>query len=155
MKIGLCTRETPASKRSSGFTLAEPAIGISILLLLIIAFYSGVAHCIHLTRMARENQRATQILLQKSEVVRMYKWQQITNGFIPRTFTNIYNPGGGAEAGVTFVGTISIANAPVGAPYTNNLKALTVAVRWTSGGLQRQREMRTLISQWGLNNYVD
>lgn len=155
MKIGLNTRESLAWKRSRGFTLAEPAIGISILLLLIIAFYSGIAHCIHITRMSRENQRATQILLQKSEVVRMYKWQQITNGFIPRAFTNVYNPGGGAERGVIFIGSIGITNAPVSAPYSTNLKAVTIGLRWTSGGMPRQREMRTLISQWGLNNYVD
>lgn len=144
---------TITERHRCGFTLVEPAIGIAIIVVLIIAFYGGISHAIHLTRLARENQRASQILLEKSEVVRMCRWQQLTNGYVPAQFTNTYSPG--SSHGVTYYGTIAIANAPVNAAYTNNLKAVTVSVRWNSGGLQRSREMKTLVSQWGLNNYVN
>lgn len=153
MKIGLISRMF-ARKSSAAFTLVEPVIGMAILLVLIVAFYSGIAQGIFSMRMARENQRATQILLQKTETIRLCKWAQLTNGFIPTTFSTTYIPSGSSQ-GIRYDGDIRIANAPVDAPYTNDLKMVTIRLSWKTGGVQRNREMATLISRWGLNNYVD
>jgi Tfp pilus assembly protein PilV len=154
MKICRINCKSGSQASGRGFTLIEPVIGLAILVLLIIAFYGGVAQGIFTMRMAREDQRATQIMLQKTETIRMCTWQQITNGSIPKNFTTTYTPGGTAH-GITYTGSIDIANAPVSAPYSNNLKVVTVNLDWTTGGIKRQRQMRTLVSRWGLNNYVN
>lgn len=139
-----------AERGGRGFTLIEPVVGIGILVVLIVAFYSGVSQGIFTMRMARENQQATQIMLQKTETVRLCKWSQITNNFIPtNTFTTT------CPSGVIYTGRITVANAPVSAPYSNSLKLVTINVTWNTGGVPRSRQMRTLISRWGINNYVD
>ena len=86
-------------------------------------------------QLLRENQRATQILLEKVETLRLYRWDQVnsTNGFIPATFTEVYDPQGATGAqGVTYNGTLAIANCAVGTSYATNMRQLTVTLNWTT-----------------------
>jgi len=49
----------------------------------------------------------------------------------PQTFTVAYDPQN-AKSGVTYTGTVSIANAPLDTPYSSNeLKQVTVRLNWT------------------------
>jgi len=51
------------------------------------AILSGIMTGTFTMRMARENLRATQIMLEKVETIRLYSWNQVTsNGFIPTDF---------------------------------------------------------------------
>lgn len=111
-----------------------------------------------LTQVTRENLRATQLILEKFETIRLYTWDQINgvNGFaIPAYFTNSYAVDTtGASSGVTYTGTMSITAAPIGTTYSSDMKLVTVTLTWWSAGVQRSRTMETLIARQGLQQYV-
>src|SRR5437879_12621090 len=105
-------------------------------------------------RMARENLRATQIMLEKVETIRLYSWDQInTPNFIPPGFTQTYDPQGTPNVGLTYTGTMTIASAPIGSSYSNDMKMVTVHLSWKTSGLQRDREFSSYISRNGLQDY--
>ena len=108
-------------------------------------------------RMARENQRATQIILEKVETIRLYTWDQVnSNGFVPRTFTDYYDPQAlSGSRGVLYSGTMAITNVPFSTSYSTNLRHLTVTLSWnTAGTMPRFRTLSTLVAKDGLQNYV-
>jgi hypothetical protein len=107
-------------------------------------------------RMTRENQRATQIMLEKVETLRLYSWDQVnTTGFIPNSFTNTFDPQAtSGQQGTVYVGTFSITNAPFTNSYSDNIRLITVTLSWTTGTVDRERIMNTLVSRDGLQNYV-
>ena len=111
-----------------------------------------------IVQVARENLRATQILQEKMETIRLYKWDDITTpGFIPATFTDSFYPAGLTNQGVNYQGTMTISDVPSplsSASYASDLKLVVVQVNWTSGKVQRNRDMRTLVSHYGLHNYI-
>jgi len=107
-------------------------------------------------QLLRENQRATQILLEKVETLRLYSWDQVnSNGFIPATFTDVYDPQGTTGTkGTSYTGTLAIANCPLGNSYASNLRQLTVTLRWTTGTVPHTRTLSTYIAKDGIQNYV-
>ena len=108
-------------------------------------------------QMARENQRATQIILEKVETIRLYSWDQVnSNGFIPSTFTNVYDPQAPAGSrGVTYKGTVTVTNFPSGVSYSANLREFSVSLQWTnSRKVARSRKLSTWVAKDGLQNYV-
>jgi len=105
--------------------------------------------------LSRENVRATQILQDKMESIRLYNWDQInTTGFIPEEFVAPYYPNGSTNSGVVYEGEVDISAAPVSVSYSNDLRLVTVTVEWKSGGVERQRDMQTYISRYGLQHYI-
>jgi len=111
------------------------------------------------TQVAREDLRATQIMLEKMEVIRLYSWDQIngSNGYaIPTTFTNTYYPPGiGTSPGLTYNGTLAIL--PVSftnAEYATNMCQIQVSVSWPSGKTTRTRTMNTYVGQYGMQSYI-
>jgi uncharacterized protein (TIGR02598 family) len=140
---------------SRAFTLVEVVVAMAIIGLVIVAFCAALSQGFSTLRMEYEARRATQILLQKSETIRLCSWDQVnSNGFIPSSFTVAYDPQS-ANSGVTYTGTITIANAPLGTAYSNELKEVTVRLNWTTGQLPRQRELKTFVTRYGLQTYVD
>jgi hypothetical protein len=107
---------------------------------------------------ARENLRAGQILQEKMETMRVYNWDQIVAAdVIPRSFVEPFYSVGNIQAnGPDYYGTVTISNAfPVGsASYSEQLKWVIVKVQWESGNITREREMRTLVSEFGLQSYI-
>ena len=103
----------------------------------------------------RQELRATQVLEEKLEVIRLYNWDQIkTAGFIPATFTAPFNPAQ-TNSGSLLNGTVTITNVPVvEAAYSTNLCQVTVSVNWTTGQITHQRSMSTLVSRYGIQSYV-
>ncbi len=128
---------------------------MSLLGVMTAAVLSTTTNALFGVRMSQENDRATQILLEKTESIRLCNWDQInSNGFIPATFSATYDPSGGTNQGITYNGTLRIAPAPVAASYSNDLLEVTVQLNWTTGGLARQRELTTYVSRYGLETYV-
>jgi hypothetical protein len=108
-------------------------------------------------QMARENQRATQIVLEKVETIRLYNWDEVTSiGFIPTTFTDVYDPQApAASKGVTYNGTVTITNFPDAVSYSSNMRQFTVNLTWTNRQqLVRSRSLTTWVAKDGLQNYV-
>lgn len=158
MRIRLALR-TWERRNTGGFTLLETFIASVIVLLGMLSLYSGITYGFSVTEVTRENLRATQLILEKFETIRLYTWDQIngSNNFvIPSSFTENYAVDTtGAASGVTYTGTLAITSAPLGsASYSPDLRLVTVTLSWTSAGVQRTRTMQTLVARQGLQQYV-
>ena len=153
MKLELKTEQ----RSETGFTLAEVMMGVAVMAVMFVSLYLGFTQGFGVVQVARENLRATQILQEKMETIRLYTWDQInTAGFIPTSFTApFYAAGTQSTGGLTYNGTVSISNPTnMTESYVADMKQIDVQVNWTSGNIQRQRTMRTLISRYGLHNYI-
>ena len=142
------------SGSSPGFTLVEQLIGGAILSIVFSALFMALNFAANLTQTTQQDLRANQILIDKMEILRLYTWQQITNGTsIPLSFTNVYNPGN-TNSSVSYMGTITIAPPPFTNNYAAALRLITVQVQWLSGAVWRSRQEYTLVSSNGLQAYV-
>jgi len=147
--------------RRHAFTLMEVLVVVAIIGFEFVTLYLGMTQGFGIVQVARENLRATQILQEKMETIRLYTWDQITNnGFIPPTFTAAFYPAGSQtnnNQGATYQGTVTISAVPPplsAASYAKDMKMVVVQVSWQSGNIQRNRDMRTLVSHYGLHNYI-
>jgi prepilin-type N-terminal cleavage/methylation domain-containing protein len=146
------------SQASRAFTLVEVMVAFAISAVAFVSLYAGITYGVSLTEVTRENLRATQLIMEKFETIRLYTWDQINgvNGFvIPTAFTNSYAVDTqGTNVGVVYTGNMKIIDAPLNASYSGDLKLVTVTLTWTSAGAQRSRAMQTLIARQGLQQYV-
>ena len=150
------TARTVGNPRQA-FSLVEVTFGAAILGVVFVSVSVGIAASFGVIRTARENLRATQVLQQQAEVVRLLTWDQIignVNPAPPWTFTARFDPAGGTRQGVTYYGTIGVSDAPVSGAYTNTLRLVTISLTWTNSNVPHNRELRTLYSQYGLQNYL-
>ena len=119
----------------------------------VVALYEAISSGFGTVRLARENLRATQILVEKMEAIRLYDWDQLNApGFIPNTFSAAYDPI--AKDGATYYGTLTVSPAALNASYSDDLRLVTVQLTWTSGQLTRKRELSTYVCRTGLQNYI-
>ena len=145
---------TARRRKMAAFSIVEVTVGMGVVATSMAALFSGFTTGFFTMQMARENLRATQILLEKTETLRLYNWDQInTPGFIPATFTNTYDPNS-QNKGVSYSGTLTVANAPIPSSYSNNMKQVTVTVNWATGSLNRSRTVTTYVAHNGLQSYI-
>ena len=142
----------------AAFSLVEVTVGLGIIGTVVGAMLSGIMTGTFTMRMARENLRATQILEERMEVLRLIKWDDVnTPGFIPTNFVAPFYPPDSTNAtaiGIAYTGTVSVINAPIPESYANNLRAIQINLTWTSGSITRTRQMTSYVSRYGLQNYV-
>jgi prepilin-type N-terminal cleavage/methylation domain-containing protein len=140
---------------SGGFTLMEIVIAMAIAGVVCVSLYAGLAQAFGAVQSARHRLRATQILTEKLEVLRLYNWTQInTPGFVPDKFTEYYQPATNRNPGIVYTGTLTLTSANVQPAYTNTMRRAVVELRWVSGGIPQQHSMETLISEYGVQNYI-
>ena len=137
-----------------GFTLVETIVAMSILTFVVVSLYAAFSIGFACIKVAREDLRADQILVQKLETLREYDWSSLTNGYVLTNSMAVFSSEGGIEYGVN----MSITPAPVTESYSNTLRQVTASVFWSSGGgfgsgVTHQRSMTTLVSQNGLQTY--
>jgi hypothetical protein len=148
------------SNRSPAFTVAEVIVALSLVAILFVSLYAGISAGFATINLARQNLRATQIALEKMETMRMYSWEQInSNGFVPLDFTAPFFPssstnGSDTNGGLIFYGTTVITNTDLTNTYNVDLRAVIVTIKWTNAHIGQTREMRTLISQYGMQRYI-
>jgi type II secretory pathway pseudopilin PulG len=139
----------------AAFGLTESLIGVVIIGVVFTALYAGMTTGFQSVRSARENLRATQILLEKFESLRLYNWDQITstNSYIPREFTNHYvlNP---TTAGTVYTGRVSIDPVPITEVYRDDMRSVTVTVEWQTGNTRRSRTFTSYVAKYGLQHYI-
>lgn len=153
---------TSKQRNSKAFTLVETFIASFIILFGMLSLYAGITYGMSVTEVTRENLRATQLILEKFETIRLYTWDQLngkgvgTNVFvIPTSFTNSYAVDTtGTSSGIIYTGSMTIATSPLSAGYSQDLKIVTVTLNWVSAGVQRSRTMQTLVARQGLQQYV-
>ena len=97
----------------SAFALIEAVMGSGLLGVLSITLYLAIGQGFAVLQVTRENLRATQILQEKMETIRLYSWDQLNQpGFVPATFTNYFDPSGSpGHQGAVFRGTTIVTNA--------------------------------------------
>jgi prepilin-type N-terminal cleavage/methylation domain-containing protein len=141
--------------RSPGFTILELLVAMVIAGIVSISLYAGLAQCFSSVQSSRHRLRATQILTEKLEVIRLYNWKQVnTPGFVPSKFTEYYQPATNSNRGIVYTGTITITNAPVQSAYTDIMRKAIMEVTWVSSGATQGLRMETLISQYGIQNFI-
>jgi hypothetical protein len=159
---------SPIANRNSqsAHTLAEVMVAVLVLATMVVSLFAGFSSGFALVQLAREDERATQILAGKIASLRQCKWTDLTN-YPSMYFQEYFDPPRTNDAlgyvntntGALYVGSISISSssAIVGsAPYANNMRAVTVSVQWTNfsgkNPLLRYRQMQTLVAQYGAKN---
>src|ERR1051325_10979891 len=102
IKLNLST----ALHRQKAFSLIEVTVGMGILGTVVGAVLSGFTAGIFSMKMAREKLRATQIMLERMETIRLYSWDQInTAGYLSNSFNAFYDPNATNAPGLTYSGT--------------------------------------------------
>src|SRR6266704_2929762 len=113
--------KTETSASHCAYTIVEVMVSIFVVAIMMIS---------------RENLRATQIMVQKMETIRLLNWSQIlnTNTYVQSAFTEYYNPAGTNDNtyGVFYAGRVTTNAANVPAAYQNNMRAIIVTVFWTN-----------------------
>jgi len=146
-------------KHNHGIAMAELLVAVAVIGFLFISLFLGISFCFSVTKFERENLRATQIVLQRLEGVRLYNWNQLTNTTLnPTTFTARYFPGTATQppSGLTYNGTMTLSPVTLNPPasYSGNMQKLTVTVTWQSGPTLRTRSVSTYVALYGVQNYI-
>lgn len=154
-------RSRQSECRVRAFTLIEIMVATAFISLSFLGLFGGLSYGFTATRLARENQRATQIILEKMEGIRLYTFDQlVSSNMFPTTFTASYYPLGltNQAQGITYYGQFTLSDPATGAAgYNANLRLVTVTVAWTNSygtsRIPRNRQMQTLVARYGIQNY--
>jgi hypothetical protein len=155
----------------AAFTLVEVVISTAIIALMSISLFTGITQGLAVISIARENLRATQIMIEKIELLRLYSWTELnTSGFVPGAFAECLMPSNTTNsstvassvdalrtpsgAGTIFVGTIRLETPSLSTSYNANMKLATLTVTWTNGNIVRTRTMQTLVAEKGIHDYI-
>lgn len=137
-------------------------VAVAIIGVCVSALYGGMTFAMGNLQRARETQRATQILTEKLDTIRLYGWDKITSGtYIPPTFITSFAPAdpglsalGQTNRGFYYYGTIEIGTPDaVSDVYKHNMRQVTVILRWTNSS-PRTSSMTTFVAKNGLHTYV-
>jgi hypothetical protein len=142
---------------SNAFTLIDALFATAMAGVMFTSLYAGLAFGFKVVKMARENTRATQIMLEKMETIRLYTWSQITNdGFIPTAPVAVpYYAVGSSNSSIMYTAQTSIAACDLGTTYASDMRKITIRVDWSPlGSSNRTRTMSTYVSNRGLQGYV-
>jgi|SRR6266852_1914273 len=152
-------------RQAAAFTMTEVVVSLLVLGIMLVSLYAAFSSGFAVVKLARENSRATQIIVQRLEDLRLYWWNDYTNSTVFKTnFTDFYNPSGtnSGTAGTTYQGVISLAT-PSGVPaaYVNRMRSVTVSLYWTnysqkplSNIVVHQRQMQTYVAKYGMQSYT-
>ncbi len=173
MKIGLNWKRSAtgnpapvrADRRKSGYTLVEVVVAGAILAFTATSLYGGFSAGFFVIKSTRENLRATQIMAQKLESIRLFTWSQLNDStnYLKQTFTEPYDPQGVANncGGANYTGIITAVTPAVGEvpeAYRTNMRTVTVTLYWTnfngSKPVTHVREMQTRSTCNGMQNYI-
>lgn len=159
----------PQGRSTRAFSIVEALVAACIVGVLFVSLYGGISAGFGALNSARENLRATQVMIDKMETLRLYSWSQISTfgtstSYIPSTFTESFFPAttnysastvstGAVGSGFVYYGTVAITNAGFTENYSNSVKRVTMTVNWTNG-VSRSQSLSTYVGQYGIQNYI-
>ncbi len=150
--------ETPNRARA-GYTIAEVLVAVMIVAIVAIACCGALSSGFCMVESSRQDLRATQILMQKLEAMRLCTWSQLTSF----SFREPYDPMGvtNGTAGVMYAGNVVVSqatNIPNTVSYFGDVRLVTVNLTWTNSDSSRpiahRRQMQTQVARNGLQNYI-
>ena len=154
-------KQTPAlrNQRAAAFTLIEAAVATLLAAIAIPAFYGCLGTGFAMVTSTREDLRATQIILQRMEAIRLSGYDVLTNSTsYPTSITDYYTPAGQANgtAGTVYTVSYKWAPGPVTLPpsYRSNMALITVNASWNSGNVLQTRSNQTYVARFGIQRYV-
>ncbi len=146
----------PASR--SGFTLVETLVATVIAAIVLPSFYAALATGFAMVKAAREDQRATQVIVQRMEAVRLASYKTLQNPTSYPTNTTEYyyeagktNGTGGVAYTISYTWTTNSLLPPV---FRGNTLLVTVGATWKSGNVQHSRSMQSYVARYGIQRYV-
>lgn len=151
----------PDSHGQRASTICESLVAVLLLGIMAVSIYAGLASGFLILTTTREDLRATQILSQKMEGIRLCTWSQLSN--CPTSFLEYYDPGDSTRApsGAIYRGTIAIVqatNIPGDVSYRDQVRLINVSLSWTnhngSSQLPHTRQMQTQTAASGMQNYI-
>ena len=155
---------SPQFSGARGFTLVEVLVAALLGGVMLTALYASFTCGFITVKLAREDLRATQIMLKTMEAVRLYTYSQVTNvTFFPTIdyfdCKDLTNGGSGTVYAVS-VTPESPARGVAGA-YRKDMCLVTIVVNWTNqlgsdptNSIVRQRSMQTYVARTGLQDFV-
>src|ERR1043166_1310049 len=152
-------RVKSGSRSVAGFTFLETLAAVAIFGVCFGALLEGLTWSVSSVKFARETVRATQIMEEKLDTIRLYSWDQITTpGFITNQFYAPSSPPGASSGanglGVTYTGMIAFAGSPLTESYNTNILQITIDLYWPSSPQVRHAQMHTFVSKYGLQGYI-
>ena len=161
--------KTPSHRPQLAYTFAEVMVAVGVLAVMLVSLYLGISNSFSVLKRTRENLRATQILVQRVETLRLYTWDQLRNAESPSVFqtdfTEVYDPSAGdTGSGVEYHGNVQVtipppaSVLPTDVSYRDDVALVTVTLRWTNQAganvLPHQRQFQTLVAKTGMQKYV-
>ena len=155
-----------------GFTLVETLMAVLLGSIMLTALYASFACGFATIKLAREDLRATQIMLKTLESVRLYSWSQITNSTSFPAFTDCYSPKDQADGkgGAIYAVNVTTARPPLSSPasmyalptlYGTDVRTISVTVYWTNqcgpgmtNTIVHSRNMQTYVAKNGAQSYI-
>ena len=123
-------------RHRAAFNLIEVVVAMTIMGIGVIALYSSLASGFQVVRLTREDARATQLMVELMDTLRLYNWDQITDPtFNPKRFDIYYDPVGatnGSGGGVLYSCVMRVTGGPEGTDYSDDMKTITLDIDWTS-----------------------
>jgi len=146
-----------------GWSLAEVMVAVVVLAIVFVSLFVAFSYGFTVIRATREDLRATQILTQKIEGIRLCTWAQLSS--CPTNFTDTYASLGGTNSPLVYYGTITrgknndLPNGTTG--YRDQVQLITITVTWKTPGVSANdpavthtRSMQTESAMYGLQNYL-
>lgn len=161
--------QNPVGSAQSAYTFAEVMVAVALVAVMVVTLYLGITSGFSILQNARENLRATQILAQRVETLRLYTWDQLRNAgptaSFQTNFTAIFDPLTGPNGGgVIYHGNIQVAVPPpvsvlpASVSYRDTVALVTVSLSWTNQAGERfyphERQFQTLVAKSGMQMYV-
>src|SRR5437773_968911 len=116
-----------AGRMASAFSVPEVIVGMGVVGVTFVALYAGINSGFYTIQLTRDDIRATQIIADKLDTIRLYAWDTVIQpGFVPTNFvesfypTSVTNGAGYSSPGVTYSGSVSITAAPLTESYSTN-----------------------------------
>ena len=143
------------SGQAAAFTLVETVVATFITAVMVPAIYASLVAGFAMLQVTRENLRATQIIVQRMEAIRLSPYTLIQNpSSYPTNSTDYY--ASGKTNGVAYTVSYNWQPGPASLPpsYRTNVVLVTVNASWTSGNVQHTRSMQTYVAKNGIQRYV-
>ena len=158
--LGRWTSSSPACRPSaSGFTLIETIVATLLAAIMLPTLFAGLASGFSIVQVTRENLRATQVIMQRMESIRLASYKTIKDAAaFPARSTECYSPSGqtNGTAGTVYTITYNCAPGPSSLPptYRTNMLLVTVTATWNSGKVQHTRSMQSYVARYGIQRYT-